>query len=341
VRLIDEVAENRLLSRWGALLPRAPHQLGGLHESDAELLPLGAGGYLALTVDTVDEEVRTGLYREPRTAGRTAAVAALSDLAAVGAEPLGLLLSVGLPARDRERVQDGVAAGVREVCETAGTFVLGGDTNDAETLSVTGVAAGLVPAGAVLTRLGAAPGDVVGLSGPVGSGSALAAARVLAGEGEAGYDEESWRPGPRLREGRLLRGVASACMDTSDGLVATLDQIARLNGVAIRVTRPEGELLEPGAAAVRARLGLPAFVFLAGHHGEFELAFTVRAERWDGLVRAAAREGWVPLAIGHVASGAGLSIGARQVDGARVRNLLEEKGGDPPAYARALVAMAS
>jgi thiamine-monophosphate kinase len=262
VRLREEIAENRLLARWGALLGRAPGQLGRFNEADAELVPLGDGRLLALTVDTVDEEVRAGLYRDPRTVGRIAAVAALSDLAAVGADPLGLLLSVGLPCEDRERVQEGVARGVREVCDATGTFVLGGDTNESEALTVAGFAAGLVPSGSALTRVGTRPGDVVAVSGPVGAGSALAATRLLGGASTlAGFGEGDFHPLPRLREGRLLRGVASACMDTSDGLVATLDQLARLNGVAIRVTRAEEELLEPGATSVRAHLGLPAFAF--------------------------------------------------------------------------------
>ena len=341
MRLREEIAENRLLARWGELLGRAPGQVGRFNEADAELVPLGDGRLLALTVDTVDEEVRAGLYRDPRTVGRIAAVAALSDLAAVGADPLGLLLSVGLPCEDRERVQEGVARGVREVCDATGTFVLGGDTNESEALTVAGFAAGLVPSGSALTRVGTRPGDVVAVSGRVGAGSALAATRLLGGASTlAGYGEGDFHPLPRLREGRLLRGVASACMDTSDGLVATLDQLARLNGVAIRVTRAEDELLEPGATSVRAQLGLPAFAFLAGHHGEFELAFTVPEDLWDGLALEAARAGWTPLAIGRVEAGAGLFLGSREIDGARVRNLLSEVGGDPRAYARALVGMA-
>ncbi len=341
MRLREEIAENRLLARWGELLGRAPGQLGRFNEADAELVPLGDGRLLALTVDTVDEEVRAGLYRDPRTVGRIAAVAALSDLAAVGADPLGLLLSVGLPREDRERVQEGVARGVREVCDATGTFVLGGDTNESETLTVAGVAAGLVPRDSALTRVGARPGHVVAVSGRVGAGSALAATRLLGGASvPAGYGEDDFHPLPRLREGRLLRGVASACMDTSDGLVATLDQLARLNGVAIRVTRAQEDLLEPGAAAVRAHLRLPAFAFLAGHHGEFELAFTVPEDLWSDLALEAARAGWTPLAIGRVEAGQGLFLGSREIDGARVRNLLSEVGGDPRAYARALVGMA-
>ena len=66
MRLNDDVAENRRLTRWAELLPRAPEQVGDVHETDAELVPLGDGRLLALTVDTVAEEIQLGLYRDPR-----------------------------------------------------------------------------------------------------------------------------------------------------------------------------------------------------------------------------------------------------------------------------------
>ncbi len=341
MRVREEIAENRLLARWSELFGRAPGQVAGFNEADAELVPLDEERLLALTVDAVDEEVRCGLYRDARTVGRVAAVAALSDLAAVGADPLGLLLSVGLPHEDREAVQEGVALGVREVCDAAGTHVLGGDTNDSEGLAVAGVAAGLVPRTAVLTRLGARPGDLLCVSGRVGAGSALAAARLLADDAPKGYGEDDFRPLPRLREGRVLRGRASACMDTSDGLLATLDQLGRLNGVAVRVTSAVGELLEPHAAALAECLRLPPFVFLAGQHGEYELAFTVPERRWQGLLRAAAAVRWTPLVIGRIEAGAGLFLASREIDGARLRNLLSDRGGDVRSYARALAEMAA
>ena len=266
-------------------------------------------------------------------------MAALADLAAVGADPVGLLLSVGLPPHETASVQEGVARGAADACAEAGTFVLGGDTNTSVRLCVGGTGVGLVPEGEALRRVGMRAGDLLYASGPLGLGSALAAAR-WSGLPDGLFAESEYRPRVCLRFGRALRGIASACMDTSDGLVATLDQLARLNGVAIRVTRAEEELLEPGATSVRAHLGLPAFAFLAGHHGEFELAFTVPEGRWGGLVRAAARAGWTPLAIGRVEAGEGLFLGSREIDGARVRNLLSEVGGDPQAYALSLVGMA-
>lgn len=338
MRVMDEVLENRLLRRWAELLPRPSAQRGGVHESDAELLPLGDGRLLALTIDAVIEEVGVGLYREPFTTGRTAVVSALSDLAAVGAETLGLLLSVTLPNEATAEVQEAVAGGVADACGRAGVPVLGGDTSEGPELAVTVAAAGVVPAGQELTRLGVRPGDRVFLSGPVGSGAALAACRLL-DVPESLYREEDYRPPTRLEEGMVLRTIASACMDTSDGLIATLDQLVRLNGVAIRVTRPAQACLHPKADALRRATALPAFPFLASYHGEFELVFTVPNSRVARLHAAAATIGWAPVEVGRVEPGAGLFLGDRSVDGARVRNLLAEVGGDPQAYLHELLAM--
>jgi thiamine-monophosphate kinase len=335
--LLGEIRENRLLSRWADLLPRPAGALHRVHESDAELVSLPGGGTLALTVDTVSEEIERGLYRRPFTAGRTAAVASLSDLAAVGADPLGILLSVTLPGDDGDcdAVQAGVAQGVNEACSLAGTCVLGGDTNFGPQLTVATVGAGMVPAGVVpLGRTGMKAGDQLFASGLLGLGGALAAVRWLSSSAQ-GFGEDDYRPRITLPLGRALRGIASACMDTSDGLVATLDQLARLNGLALHVERPLAELLCPEALEVSQALGLPPFPVLAGLHGEFELVFSVPDERLPQLERAGLR----PVFLGCAEAGSGLFFQSHPVDGARVRNLLDDTGGDVRAYARGLVAL--
>ena len=330
---MEAVYENRLLSRWAALLPRPAAVVGAVHECDAELVPLGDGRLLALKVDAVVEEIGAGLYREPETAGRIAVVSALSDLAAVGADAIGVLLAVDLPA-DGETVQAAVAAGVADACQEAGIGVLGGDTNEAAQLSVTCVAVGTVPDDVVRTRVGLRPGDRLYATGPLGLGAALAAARFLE---VAGFTEADYRPPIRLAQGRALRGVASAAMDTSDGLVATLDQLARINECAIRIAEPTDALLHPKVGALRETLGLPAFPFLASHHGEFELVFGVPEDALDRFTGAQRALGWVPMLVGRVEAGEGLWLGRRFVDGARIRNLLRETGGDPRTYATALI----
>jgi thiamine-monophosphate kinase len=332
---MDDVWENRLLGRWATLLPRSPAQRGAIHESDAELVPLGDGRFLALTVDQVVEEVRVGLYRDPETIGRIAATAALSDLAAVGAEPLGLLLAVTLPAGHAADAQTAIARGVADVTTRAGTFVLGGDTSEGELLTVSCTAAGLVSGGEPLLRTGARPGDRIFASGPMGAGSALAASALLGLLPR--FDESELRPALRLAEGRASVGLASACMDTSDGLVATLDQLARLNEVSLEIDADPRELLCPAARRVCTALGVSPLAVLAAPHGEFELVTTVppaATDLWLERIRAA---GGAPIAIGEVRSGAGLSVGGRSVDGARVRNVWASSGGDAR---RALVTLA-
>jgi thiamine-monophosphate kinase len=335
--LMDAVVENRVLARWARLLPRAAAQRGEVHESDAELMPLGDGRLLALTLDTVAEELRLGLYRSAVTAGRVATIAALSDLAAVGADPIGILLGVSLPAATLDATQEQVAAGVRETCDAAGVSVLGGDTNEGPNLEITCVGVGTVPADGALSRVGALPGQWVFASGPLGTGGGLAATRLL-GLDAARFEESDYRPPVRLREGRALRQLASACMDTSDGLIATLDQLARLNRLAIRVTRPLPELLDRRVDALRRAAELPAFPFLASHHGEFELVFIVPDRHLERLHELARAMAWTPLLLGRTEAGQGLFVGDAEIDGARVRNLLGETRGELVAYFRGLLA---
>ena len=332
---MDAIHENRFLSRWAALLPRGPRPNGAVHESDCELVSLGDGRLLALTIDTVDEEVRLGLYRDEETAGRIAASATLSDLAAVGAEPLGWRLSVSLPAGDAEQVQRRVAAGVGSACALAGTFVLGGDTSESDGLRISCVGAGTVPGEGVLRRVGMRPGDLLFASGRLGSGAALGAARWLSSEDA--FPESAFRPVPRIAQGRALRGIASACMDTSDGLVATLDQLARLNQVALRVEAELPSLLLPQVDELRRKLGVGALPFLAAHHGEFELVFSVPERLVDGLRERARALDWEPVWLGRVESGEGVWMGDGAIDGAAIRNLMHTVGGDPSRYARALL----
>ena len=336
---MDDIRENRLLSGWAEQLPRRPEQVGNVHETDAELIPLGDGRLLALTIDAVIEEIAVRLFRDPFTAGRTAVISSLSDLAAVGAEPIGLLLSVTLP-EGNPGVQGRVAAGVREACEEAETFVLGGDTNEGDRLEITVAAAGLVPEREHLTRKGMRPGDRIFGSGMFGAGSAVAAAALLDAPVSV-YAERDYRPPPRVKEGVRLRGVASACMDTSDGLIATLDQLARLNGVGIHIDADPMDLLEDGARRVSSSLGLTPPVLLAGHHGEFELVFSVPPDRMESFAAAAAAIDWSPVPIGAAVGGTGVSLGGLRLDTARIRNLLPDVGGDLEAYLKGLVSLLS
>ena len=366
---LDAIGENRLLAVWGAHLRRHPAQVNALHTADAELVPLpGTDRLLAVTTDTVLEEIALGFYPDAETIGWVAAAASLSDLAAVGAEPIGIVSAVTLLRDAAPGFMVGLAAGLDAAAAAAGTFVLGGDTNFGATASITVTALGSVPRDAALTRVGCRAGEIVYASGPLGAGAlpVMRALGLAAGTGPAGETCEAgpgsataarvngagpdsaaaaFRPNPRLREARLLAGHATACMDTSDGLVATLDQPARLNGVGFDVSAPLAAVLVPAVRAACERAGLHPLLALAQPHGEFELVFTVPAERAERFEAAARRGGFEPLRLG-VTTDCGLAPlapalrftgdGLRVLEGARIRNLLDEAGGDLRRVAAAL-----
>jgi thiamine-monophosphate kinase len=334
-----DAARSREVERIDRLIrgfPRSCFQVNRPHESDAELLRLpDVPARLAVTVDTVVEEIETGLYGDPEVAGRIAVLAAASDLAAVGAEPVGVLLSLTLPRDSGAGFEDRLRDGLLDGCRTTGLALLGGDTSVGCLLSIGVTALGLVGEGPALTRLGGRPGDALYASGPLGLGSAFALAALGLVPSSGGPD---FRPAPRLRHGAALRGVATCCIDSSDGLLAALDELATRNRVGIRIDGPLGRLLHPEAREAVGSAGLSAWMLLAGPHGEFELVFAVPEERVRELRAAAQRLGWKPLRLGVLTSGGGVRVAAdgdatdRILPTDRLRDLFEECGGDPAVY---------
>lgn len=337
--LLDVVHENRLVGRWSSLLGRCPGQVNQPHEADAELILLpGTSTFLAVTTDTVAEEIALGFYRDPETIGWMGATVSLSDLAAVGAGPLGLVASVTLPTGSDAGFQAGVARGLDAACRAAGTWVLGGDTNHAAQAGITTCAFGMVSCELVMMRARCRPGDLVYATGHLGDGS-VAAARALIGLPDEMFAESDYRPRARIAEAQHLSSFAGCCMDTSDGLVATLDQLMRINRVGFELATPLEELLAPRTRDLCRQLGLPPLLLLAGHHGEFELVFTIPAAERQAFESSARSRGFAPLMIGHVVEKPEIRVGSnpgQAVDTTRIRNLLDEVHGDTGRYLREL-----
>jgi thiamine-monophosphate kinase len=342
---MTDIAERVLIERLAGGLARSPRQLNALHESDAELVRLpGVDLVLAVTTDAIVEEIAAGLYRDPYLAGWMIVAVNASDLAAVGAEPVGMVVSESLPPDIPEAAVGELQRGIREAAERHGLPLLGGDTNQAAVLALGATALGTVAADRVLTRRGAGAGDRLFASGPLGIGTAFAFRALLSGDGD-GQDAVPFRPIARLEAGQCLPGIASACMDTSDGVIATLDELMRLNGVGVLWERPLADSLHPAALATARGAGLPPWTMLAGPHGEFELLFTVPPARRDELDAAAAAVGWSPLELGVVTTEPVCSLRDAtewlEIDTARIRNLFGEAGGDPQRYLRELIGPAA
>jgi thiamine-monophosphate kinase len=176
-------------------------------------------------------------------------------------------------------------------------------------------------------------------SGPLGAGSAFALQRLVLGA------DAPFRPAARLREGRLARRFATCAMDTSDGLLAALDQLAAVNGVGFAVDLEAPDLLAPAARAIARGREIPPWVMLAGPHGEFELVFTLPPEQSDAFRAAAADIGWRPVRLGEVLPEDGvrfLERGIRRtVDVSAIRRLGAAAADDAAGYLAELLRLGS
>ncbi|HSQ77065.1 MAG TPA: thiamine-phosphate kinase [Bacteroidota bacterium] len=280
--MITDIRENAVIASLATSFPRSPHQLNGLQESDAELIDLHNGTVLALTTDAISEEIASGLYADPWLAGWMAVMVNFSDLAAVGAEPLGILIAETLPADLPAETTVALQKGIRDACRACESYVLGGDTNAGGILHIAGTAVGILSHGRPLTRIGIRPDDLIFSTGPLGAGNAFAAAALAEVQGASAQ----YRPVARLRHGVAIRPNAGACMDTSDGALATLDQLARLNSVGFSLVPDWASRLARSATASAIGMGIPPWVLLAGPHGEFELIFSVSQERASAIQEA-------------------------------------------------------
>jgi len=296
--MLNAIIENEFIGKLTEQFRRSPLQKNRAHESDAEIVrPFrDSDRLLALTTDSIVEEIALGLYTDPHLIGWMTVMVNMSDLAAVGAQPLGILVSEVLPGDFPKHSIARLQQGIHDACDACGTFVLGGDTNFGGQLILTGCALGAVNDRKHLSRIGCQPGDGLYSTGVLGVGNAFALSK-FAGSAEA---EIEYRPIARLSESQSLPGVASACMDTSDGVIATLDQLMRLNNVGFEFEEDWELKLHSGSKALTSAQGIPSWLLLAGQHGEFELLFTVAKECENELLRSAEKDHWHPVRLGNV-----------------------------------------
>lgn len=339
--MMAAIIENNVIEQLTRKFLRSPFQRNRTQESDAEIIEIVAGGpSLAVTTDTIAEEIALGLYSDPYLAGWMVVMANMSDLAAVGAVPVGILLSELFPGNFSQEDIERLQQGIQDACNACNTFVLGGDTNLSDKLILTGCAIGTVPAGTALSRCGIQPGDLVYSTGKLGLGNAFAFSFLA---GKPLEIPVVYKPSARLLQGQTIREIATACMDTSDGMLATIDQLMRLNGVGFRIDADLESYVHADAVPVAGINNFSPWLTLAGQHGEFELLFTVPPAKEAALRMAAAASGWYPVRIGTVVEQPEIHMTINnklvRVPGARIRNLASNADHDVGAYLQALFAL--
>jgi len=128
---LNQILENKIINNLISGFERCPHQLNKPHESDAEIIQF-ENMQLAVTTDSISEEISRGLYDDPYLIGWMIVTVNISDLAAVGATPIGILISEIIPNDFSDEKLQLMQKGISDACQEYNTFVLGGDTNEGE-----------------------------------------------------------------------------------------------------------------------------------------------------------------------------------------------------------------
>lgn len=273
---------------------------------DAALLRVAENEDLVLTTDALVEGVHFLPGAPAHSLGHRALAVNLSDIAAMGASARWALLSLNMPRADEGWLAD-FAAGFGALARRHAVALVGGNMSRGP-LSITVQMAGVVPRGKALRRDGARAGDLLYVSGSLGDAAAgLKVLRGLLQPGEAAARFLRHRfeyPEPRLELGAALRGIATACIDVSDGLGVDAARLAGASGCSARIEVPS----LPLSGALQESLQDSAWRQALEGGEDYELCFTA-APASTAAVEAAALETATPVRrIGTLAPGAGVEL---------------------------------
>ena len=269
---------------------------------DCALLSVPVGEQLTISTDTLVAGVHFPDPCDPYLLGQRALAVSTSDLAGMGATPIGFTLALTIPCVDADWLAE-FARGLDAMAAGCDMRLIGGDTTRGP-LSMTLTVFGHVPTGAALLRSGAQPGDLLCVGGALGD--AAGALPIVLGERPGDSPEAAallrryWTPQPQLSLGQALRGRATAALDISDGLLADCGHIARASGVSLQIEQARLPLSD----ALRAFAGEDALQCALAGGDDYLLAFTLPAEHLSELLE----EGWPIHVIGRAVAGEGVEL---------------------------------
>ena len=216
------------------LIRRISEILGGVENDDCAVIDAGER-YLVATTDMLHRKTDFPDIMNPWQMGWMAVAVNLSDIAAMGAEPAGVLIAAGLPPEADLYFIDELFSGFGDCAAYYGTRIIGGDTDSHEELTITGTALGFVEKDLVLRRRGARAGDLLCTTGALGGAGGGLWAWQQGVESE--FITRLLEPEPRLAEGRALAKsrAVTAMMDNSDGLALSLSDLAEVSRVGFVV----------------------------------------------------------------------------------------------------------
>ncbi len=256
--------------------------------------------YLLVTTDMISKHAHIHEKATPWQVGWHIVAINLSDIAAMGGEPMGVVVALGLPYNFDVEYLEGIVEGMNSCASNFNTSILGGDTKEAEILTLSGCAFGKVAKNEIMLRKGAKPGDIVAVTGKLGS--AASAYYAL----KNNIDDENaiknlLEVHPRVKEGITLSKTkaVTTCMDISDGLASSIHQLSLLNEVGFQLDFDQIPVSnETKAISEKLEITIEELALYFG--GDYELLITLDKEGVEGAKNALSDAGAKLTLIGEV-----------------------------------------
>ncbi|MHA1650247.1 MAG: thiamine-phosphate kinase [Candidatus Helarchaeota archaeon] len=306
--MAKELNEIRIIELFRKHLDSSPHifmglkSATGIHE-DAGVIRLSDGKLLVVTTDLIGRKTHVPPKMTLFQMGQKAVTVNVSDLAAMGAEPLGLVFSVGFPKDITTKDVEDIAKGMNVAAKQYGTCVFGGDTNQTDDIILAGTAIGITNEEQILLRSGAQEDDIVAVTGWIG-GAALGLYCLKKGiELDFHLLQYTLEPKARLKEALILNKLkaVTAAGDITDGLAWEIFKIGEASEKGIIIYEDHLPIQEKVIEIAHAYNLDP--LELALYIGEdFELVLTISPDKWELVKKKCAEMNIKITAIGKVIS---------------------------------------
>jgi len=319
VKRLADLGERTAIQRIAEILTKATNSRG--IGDDCAAIDLGKE-YLLVTTDMMFQRTHIPVQMTPYQMGWFLVAMNLSDIAAKGGTPLGLVCSFGLPKKTTEMFLKKLTKGADACAVAFGTTIVGGDTKETQEITLCGTAFGMVKKDEFMSRTGAHPGDVVAVTGTLGkAGAGYYALKRRSPEKK--LSKAFLEPVPKLKEGRLLaqQRLVTSSMDLSDGLSASLYQLQEFNNVGFEIKKSALPLASELCELLDKNHGFNPYSLALHFGGDYELLVTMSAEAIEKAQKRLRKHGVDLTAIGIVTKKKDIVL----VDN-RNKRILENKG---------------
>lgn len=283
---VNQISERALIDCITKLLTYQDNIIAAAGEDDCAVLDIDGESYLLITTDMLHRKTDFPFQMTGWQIGWMAAAVNLSDIAAKGAHPIGLVMAMGIPPDSELGFVEDIVRGMQECALRCKTQIVGGDTESHDELTIVGTALGVVKKELLVRRSGAKTGDLVCVTGHLGTaGTALIAINNNIPVNPS-ILKTLFEPIPKINEGIALANsrVITSMMDISDGLALSLHDMSAASNVGFRIYQHSLPVLPEVKRLLKDKT--PEMAVYAG--GDFELLFTVAPENLDKARKACA-----------------------------------------------------